>query len=73
LLDLVMPDIEGLDVLKQLKEEIETKNIPVIVLTGKAGLEEQSQSMLMGAEGVIAKPTELRGIIDQVKKYFGAV
>jgi CheY-like chemotaxis protein/anti-sigma regulatory factor (Ser/Thr protein kinase) len=73
LLDLIMPDIEGLDVLRQLKGEIETRDIPVIVLTGKAGLQEQSQSMLMGAESVIAKPTELRSVIDQVKKYFGAV
>jgi len=72
LLDLIMPDKDGLDVLRELKTEMETRNIPVIVLTGRAGLEEQNQSMLMGAEGVIAKPAGLRSVVDQVKKYLGA-
>ncbi len=72
LLDLVMPDVEGLDVLRQLKEDQQTKGIPVIILTGKAGLEQQNESILMGAEGIIAKPVELRGVVNQVKRYFGA-
>ncbi len=71
LLDLVMPDQEGLDVLRQLKSETQTRDIPVIILTGKAGMEDQNQSIRMGAEGVIAKPMELRSVIAQVKKYFG--
>ncbi len=71
LLDLLMHDREGLDVLRELKSVPETRDIPVIILSGLAELEQQNQSLLMGAEAVIAKPLELRGVVDQVKKYFG--
>ena len=71
LLDLLMHDREGLDVLRDLKSEPQTRDIPVIILSGLAELDKQNQSLLMGAEAVIAKPLELRGVIDQVKKYFG--
>jgi CheY-like chemotaxis protein len=71
LLDLLMHDREGLDVLRELKLEPQTRDIPVIILSGLAELDKQNQSLLMGAEAVIAKPLELRGVIDQVKKYFG--
>jgi DNA-binding response OmpR family regulator len=73
LLDLVMPDLDGLDVLQQLKAEIDTRDIPVIVLTGKARMEDRDRSLLLGAQDFVMKPLELREIVDQVKKYFGAL
>ncbi|MCI0604879.1 response regulator [bacterium] len=71
LLELLMDDHGGLDVLRELKSEPQTRDIPVIILSSLAELEQQNQSLLMGAEAVIAKPLELRGVVDQVKKYFG--
>lgn len=71
LLDLVMPDVDGLEVLQQLKSEEETRNVPVIILTGKGKAEDRERSILLGAEQFISKPAELRDIVDQVKRYFG--
>ena len=73
LLDLLMHDRQGLDVLRELKSEPQTRDIPVIILSGLAELDQQNQSRLMGAKAVIAKPLELRGVVDQVKKYFSEV
>jgi signal transduction histidine kinase/DNA-binding response OmpR family regulator len=70
LLDLVMPDVDGLEVLQQLKADEETRNIPVLILTGKGKVEDRERSILLGAEQFISKPAELRDIVDQVKRYF---
>ncbi len=72
LLDLVMPEIGGLDVLRQLKSDPETRQIPVIVLTGKGRMEDRDTSIRLGAEEFLTKPLELRDIVAQIKRYFGA-
>lgn len=72
LLDLVMPEIDGLEVLQQLKLDDRTKDIPVVVLTGKGKMEDREKSILLGADQFISKPMELRDIVDQVKKYFSS-
>ena len=55
LLDLVLPDKSGLDVLKEIKENEETKNIPVIILTGKEGGEEVIKGRQLGADDYCVK------------------
>ena len=45
LLDLILPKINGFDVLKKLKEEQGTKDIPVIVLTNLEGLEDVKKAL----------------------------
>ncbi len=56
ILDVMMPDLNGYEVLKRLKNEESTKNMPVIMLTAK-GLEEDVQKGLdLGADDYIAKP-----------------
>ena len=56
LLDLLMPDIHGLDVLKQLKENPQTTSIPVIVLTGSTEQEDKLSALRSGAVDYISKP-----------------
>ena len=55
LLDLMLPDKSGLDVLKEIKENEETKHIPVIILTGKDGGEEVIQGRQLGANDYCVK------------------
>jgi len=57
-------------VLRQLKADQQTRDIPVVVLTGKGRMEDREKSIEMGADDFIAKPFELREIVQQVKKYF---
>ena len=54
LLDIMIPKIEGLEVLKKLKEEKNTKNIPVIILSNLAGKEVQ-QGLQLGAKDYLVK------------------
>ena len=56
LLDVVLPDLEGLEVCRQLKESVSTKSIPVIIIGAKAESEDRIASIAAGAEACIAKP-----------------
>jgi len=69
LLDLMMPDIYGLEVLRILKEQPLTARIPIILQTGVADEEEIAQGMNMGANGYLRKPynrQELLAVISGV-------
>lgn len=56
ILDVMMPDMTGYEVLKSLKEDPSTRDIPVIMLTAK-GLEDDIQKGLdLGADDYISKP-----------------
>ncbi|MBN1521150.1 MAG: response regulator [Candidatus Aureabacteria bacterium] len=55
LLDLMLPDRSGFDVLKEIKENEDTKNIPVIILTGKDGGEEVIKGRQLGADDYCVK------------------
>ncbi len=68
LLDIMMPKINGLDVLKKLKEQPETKDIPVIVLTALIQDREKMESITRGADDYIVKSEMMPGeVIQKVK------
>lgn len=56
LLDIVMPEMDGYEVLKKLKNTDETKNIPVIFVTSKGKEEDETKGLEMGAVDYISKP-----------------
>ncbi|MBF0620587.1 MAG: response regulator [Magnetococcales bacterium] len=56
LLDIIMPDMDGFDVCKRLKENRKTRNIPVIFITGKSSYQIESQVFTTGAVDFITKP-----------------
>jgi diguanylate cyclase (GGDEF)-like protein len=56
LLDIMMPGLSGYEVLAVLKETIETKNIPVIFVTGLNNEEDEEKGLYLGAEDYITKP-----------------
>jgi len=56
LLDLMMPEMSGSDLLKQLKADRATRSIPVIFLTAKMKSLQQDFFKNLGAAGAIAKP-----------------
>lgn len=59
LLDILLPDVSGFAVLKSLKEDESTKNIPVIVLSNFAGQEDVEKGMSLGATAYIVKSSML--------------
>ena len=69
LLDLVLPKLHGFEVLKKLKENPETKDIPVIVLTNLEGIGEVEKAIDLGATTYLVKANySLEEIISKIKK-----
>ena len=56
LLDLMMPEISGLDVLKSLKSDPLNRNIPVIMVTAADEVETAAECISVGADDFISKP-----------------
>ncbi|MBT3990102.1 MAG: response regulator [Rhodospirillaceae bacterium] len=56
LLDVIMPDLNGYDIIQQLKRKPNTKDTPVIFLTGRTNQEDEEKGFSLGAVDYIAKP-----------------
>lgn len=67
ILDLMLPDIDGLEILKTLRKNNETSNIPVIVLTAKGDEFDRVLGLELGADDYIAKPFSIRELIARIK------
>ena len=55
-MDMMMPDIDGLEVCKTLKADPATKDIPVIFVTGMSDVENEERGLQAGAVDYISKP-----------------
>lgn len=71
LLDVSMPGMGGLEALKKLQENPQTKTIPVALLTAKVLLDEQELFASLGIVGLIMKPFDPMILVEQVASVFG--
>ncbi len=72
LLDIMMPKVNGFDVLKELKADEELKNIPVIVLTALIQDVDRVQGKKLGAADYIVKSETMPGeVIAKIKNAIG--
>lgn len=67
LMDVMMPQMDGYEALRQLKSREETRYIPVIMLTGRAEVEDKVLGFEVGAEDYIQKPYSLQEVSARVK------
>jgi len=67
LLDIMMPDITGLEVCKILVNEPSTKDIPIILVTAKSGAEDTKEGLEAGAFDYIKKPFNRIELLARVK------
>ena len=65
--DIMMPGMDGLEVLQNLRNDSQTANIPLIFLTAKSERDDLRQGMNLGADDYITKPFEPREILQAVK------
>jgi two-component system, response regulator len=68
LLDLNLPLVSGLEVLRRIRAHQETARIPVIILTSSSEDHDQSESRRLGANDYICKPTGLLQFVEIVHK-----
>jgi two-component system phosphate regulon response regulator PhoB len=69
LLDVMMPGIDGWEVARRLGADPETKDIPIVFLTARAGAEDRLIGEQVGAVGYVVKPfdpVELAGVVRDV-------
>ena len=69
LLDVMMPQMDGFEVLRNLRADSDTASIPVVFLSARSGQADEYRGM--GALGVIAKPFEPYALVEQVREYAG--
>lgn len=71
LLDVMMPNMDGIDTLSLLKSNNRTSAIPVIFLTAKAQAEEKNRFQSLGVVDVITKPFNSMTLASQIAKILG--
>lgn len=67
LLDVMMPQMDGYEVLKALKTDSRTKDIPVMMLTAKGLTEDVQKGLDLGADDYIAKPFHSGLLIKRIR------
>lgn len=67
LLDIMLPDEDGIYILKRLKMAPATKNIPVIMLTAKASEYDKIKGLDLGADDYVSKPFGIMELISRIK------
>lgn len=71
LLDVMLPDMDGLTVFKHLQENPATRHIPVILLTAKVQLSDQRRFAELGVKAMIAKPFKPAKLANQLLEVLG--
>jgi DNA-binding response OmpR family regulator len=66
LLDIMMPEMDGLEVLKELKEDTKTEAIPVVMLTAKNTDDSMTEAHRSYAQHYIVKPVEIDELAAQI-------
>lgn len=68
LLDLKMPKVDGLEVLRQLKSDPRTKMIPIVILTSSAKDPDIKRCYELGANSYIVKPVKLNNFLKTISE-----
>lgn len=65
--DIIMPELDGYGVIKEIYNDVTTAGVPFIFLTAKADLKDIRAGMLLGADDYIVKPFQMEELIGAVK------
>jgi DNA-binding response OmpR family regulator len=67
LLDVMMPDMDGVQTFRQLQKNPAIQHIPTIFLTAKAKTNELQQFIELGVAGAITKPIKAQALVDRIR------
>jgi DNA-binding response OmpR family regulator len=72
LLDLMMPDLDGMELLKLLRLDPKGARVPVLVVSARSGHQDQLGTLQLGANAYICKPFSPRELVFQVRQLLEA-
>ncbi|WDR02062.1 response regulator [Devosia algicola] len=70
-LDVMLPKRSGFEVLKQLRAEQATRDLPVLILTAKGQQQDRRTAAELGASGFVTKPYANADVVDAVRTLLG--
>lgn len=73
LLDLGLPDMSGLDVVRTLAADPRTSNIPVVALTGRALKTDEDACRAAGCVGYLTKPINTHHLLQEIPRYLADI
>jgi DNA-binding response OmpR family regulator len=68
IVDVMMPDITGYDVVRRMREMPQTASVPVLVLTARGQMIDRQTALQAGANAYMAKPVAPQALLEQVEK-----
>lgn len=68
LLDIMLPDIDGFEVCRQLRKDPRTASVPIIMLTGKKSQDDHDKGVACGADAYLVKPFKSAMIIEEINR-----
>jgi CheY-like chemotaxis protein len=71
LMDISIPVIDGWEAAQILKQDPQTRHIPIIALTAHALASDREKAMEVGCDGYLAKPCEPRAVVAEVQRFLG--
>ena len=71
LLDMSLPEIDGFTVVRKIKENKETRHIPVIALTARVMKGDREKTLEAGCDDYISKPIEPEKVLETIVKMLG--
>ena len=69
-LDIMMPGIDGYEVCQRLREDLDFRSTPIIMITAKMESEAMTEGMKTGADDYIIKPFEVEDLIESIEFFF---
>ena len=73
LMDIMMPDQDGISFTRELRGDAKTSDIPIIVVSGLADAGTLNDALLFGAVDYIVKPIELEALTAKMERTFAAL
>ena len=73
LLDIMLPDLDGFQIVHRLKEDPQTSHIPVIAVTAMARAQDQESALEAGYDDYLTKPYELEHLESMINRYLSTI
>ncbi|MEC9346326.1 MAG: response regulator [Pseudomonadota bacterium] len=68
IMDIMLPGVSGLDLVRKMKNDPELKDVPIIVVTTMAAAGDQQKIREAGADGYLPKPIQIDRFLESVRK-----